>query len=48
MSETIEILKKSSESVDSVDVERSLDFELNQTSALLADNEIKSTLDINE
>lgn len=48
MSETIEILRKGSESVDSVDVERSLDFELNQTSALLADNEIKSTLDINE
>lgn len=48
MSETIEILKNSKRSVNSVDVERSLNVDIKTTTGPLANNDIKSTIDVNE
>lgn len=48
MSEKFNIIRNSKMSVDSVDVERSVTFDINSTSSLLNDTDIKSTIDINK
>lgn len=48
MPENFEIIRNSKMSVDSVDVERSVTFDINTTSSLLNDTDIKSTIDLNE
>jgi hypothetical protein len=47
MSENIKILRNSKQSVDSVDVDRSIAFDINHTSSLLNDTNIQSTIDLN-
>lgn len=48
MSEKFNIIRNSKMSVDSVDVERSVTFDINSTSSLLHDTDIKSKLDVNK
>lgn len=48
MSEKTNIIRNGKMSVDRVDVERSLTFDINSTTSLLNDTDIKSTIDLNE
>lgn len=48
MSENFEIIRNSKMSVDSVDVERNVTFDINQSSSFLNDTDIKSVIDLNE
>lgn len=48
MAETISIIKNSKLSVDSVDVERSLLFDIDRTTSNINAGDIKSTIDLNE
>ena len=47
MSENFEIIRNSKMSVDSVDVERSVTFDVDSTHSILNDTDIKSTIDLN-
>ena len=48
MPKSFNILKNSSKSVDSVDIQTSVSFDINQTGSILNDNNVQSTIDLND